>query len=75
MKPFIIGLLLICGVACTTQAKMPSACQRNLDDCNATYQTYQKRFCQMRDNSNCNADDWSQLCNADLNVCLSNYGM
>ncbi len=51
----------------------PAVCQRNLQDCSASYKEDKEMFC--LEHVPCAQEDWDALCLKDLNVCKNNWGM
>jgi hypothetical protein len=73
MKLLLLSLL-VC-VACSTGAKVPSVCQRNLKDCTEAYGDSKDALCRMKGPEHCSKEDWNLLCKSDLNLCKENWGM
>ena len=70
MKLLLLALVICAG--CTTTAKIPAVCQRNLRDCTAAYEEDKVSFCKERNGEHCSKEDWNALCNQDLNLCRGN---
>jgi hypothetical protein len=67
---FLVALVCIC--ACTSVAKAPGICRRNLRDCLAAYEDDKVSFCNERSGLSCSQEDWNKLCLQDMNVCRGN---
>jgi hypothetical protein len=67
MYKFILFLVLI-AVACSTQPRVPTICQRNLNDCLSDYQDSPHK-------NEMSEEAWAELCQRDLKVCRYNRGI